>query len=77
MKRLTGIVVKVNDAKTVKVEVAYNWQHPIYKKFVKRTKNFLCSLAEGVVVAEGDQVVLQESRPLSRMKRFMVMEKVV
>lgn len=76
MKSMTGVVLRVNDPKTVKVEVAYNWQHPIYKKYVKRTKSFLCGLAEGVQVSVGDQVVLQESRPLSARKRFMVVEKV-
>jgi small subunit ribosomal protein S17 len=74
MKSLTGVVLKVNDPKTVKVEVAFNWQHPVYKKFVKRTKKYLCGLAEGVTVAAGDQVVLQESRPLSLRKRFIVTE---
>lgn len=75
MKSLTGVVLRVNDPKTIKVEVSFNWQHPIYKKYVKRTKGFLCGLAEGVQVEVGDQVVLQESRPLSSRKRFIVTEK--
>lgn len=76
MKQMTGTVVRVNDPKTVKVEVAYNWQHPIYKKFVKRTKNYLCGLAAGVSVEAGDQVLLAEAPPQSARKRFIVTEKV-
>lgn len=76
MKTMNGVVVRVNDAKTVKVEVASQWQHPLYKKYVKRTKNFLCGIAESVTVAIGDEVVLTESRPLSKTKRFIITEKV-
>ncbi len=76
MKSLTGVVLRVNDPKTVKVEVSFNWQHPIYKKYVKRTKGYLCGLVEGLTVVVGDQVVLKESRPLSKRKRFIVTEKV-
>ncbi len=76
MKQLQATVVRVNDAKTVKVEVEHNWQHPVYKKYVKRTKNYLCGLAEGVTVEVGDQVMIQETRPLSKTKRFVVTAKV-
>ncbi len=76
MKQMIGTVIRLNDPQTVKVEVAYNWQHPIYKKMVKRTKKYLCGLVKDLQVTVGDQVVLKESRPLSRSKHFVVIEKV-
>lgn len=76
MKTMQGIIIRVNDAKTVKVEVARNWQHPLYQKFVKRTKSYLCGVTEGLELAMGDKVVIAETRPLSKTKHFIVTEKV-
>ena len=74
MKTMQGKVIKVIDAKTAKVEVARNWQHPVYKKYVKRTQNYLVD-ATGQTLAIGDEVVIAECRPLSRTKRFQIVEK--
>ncbi len=71
MKSMQGVVVGVIDPKTVKVEVARSWQHPVYKKFVKRTKSYLCGV-DGLELAVGDAVSIMASRPLSRTKRFVV-----
>lgn len=72
MNTMQGIVVRVIDPKTVKVEVSRNWQHPIYKKYVKRTKFYLCGVAEGVELTVGDEVSIAACRPLSKTKHFMV-----
>lgn len=72
---MQGTVVNVLDEKTVKVVVERNWQHPIYKKYVKRTKNYLAHVADGMKLEEGDAVVLTESQPISKTKRFVVTEK--
>jgi len=74
-KTLQGTVVNVIDTKTVKVEVERNWQHPIYKKYVKRTKNYLAHVADGMTLEVGDTVVMTESMPISKTKRFVVTEK--
>lgn len=74
MKTMQGTVTRVIDAKTAKVEVARNWQHPVYKKYVKRTQNYLVD-STGYELAVGDTVVMAECRPLSRSKRFQVVEK--
>jgi len=74
-KTLQGTVVNVIDDKTVKVVVERNWQHPIYKKYVKRTKNYLAHIADGMQLESGDTVVMTESMPISKTKRFIVTEK--
>lgn len=75
-KSMQGTVVHVNDAKTAKVMVERNWQHPVYKKYVKRTKNYICGIADGLTLVEGDVVVMTEGRPLSKLKRFVITGKV-
>lgn len=72
---MQGIVQSTKTAQTVIVMVTTRWQHPLYKKFVKRTKNYACHI-EGMSVSEGDNVVIQECRPLSRTKHFRVVQKV-
>jgi len=75
MNTMQGNVMRINDAQTVKVEVERSWQHPKYKKYVKRTKSYLCGIAEGLELAIGDLVVMTQVRPLSKRKTFMVTEK--
>ena len=76
MTNMQGIVVRVIDPKTVKVEVERNWQHPVYKKYVKRTKSYLRGVAEGLELQAGDTVVMAQTRPLSKRKTFMITEKI-
>lgn len=75
MKTIQGIVTSAKTPKTVTVTVTSRWQHPLYKKYVKRTKNYACHV-EGIEVKEGDAVTIQECRPMSRTKRFKVTAKV-
>lgn len=75
MKEMQGIVASAKTPQTVIVEITRKWQHPLYKKFVKRTKRYACHL-EGIEVKEGDTVLIQSCRPMSRTKRFKVTAKV-
>lgn len=75
MKTLTGIVTRVADSRTAKVEVARNWQHPLYKKYVKRTKSYLVDVPAEFQLAVGDEVAIQECAPVSKTKTFKVVEK--
>lgn len=61
---------------TARVKVVRSWQHPLYKKFVKRSKNFLCHY-ENMELHEGETVEIQECRPVSKTKHFRVVGKVV
>lgn len=75
MKTFQGIVTSAKALNTVTVTVTSRWQHPLYKKYVKRTKNYACHV-EDMEVKEGDTVTIQECRPMSRTKRFKVTAKV-
>lgn len=72
-KTLTGIVISDKMDKTVVVRVERLVRHPIYQKTVKRRKKFKAH-DETNQCGVGDKVLIIESRPLSRDKRWRVKE---
>ena len=68
-----GVVVSTKMQKTVVVSVENLVQHGGYQKYIKRTSKFLAH-AENNDVKVGDRVVIEETRPLSRRKRWNVRE---
>jgi len=72
MKFLTGTVVSTKMQKTVVVKVNILWLHPLYKKRVKKSKKYLAHDELGV--KEGDKVKIAETRPISKRKRWRVVE---
>jgi small subunit ribosomal protein S17 len=68
---LQGVVVSDKMAKTVVVRVERRLQHPVYKKFIRRSKKYHAH-DERNVCKEGQSVRIQECRPLSRTKRWEV-----
>jgi small subunit ribosomal protein S17 len=68
-----GVVVSNKMQKTVVVAVENVVQHKMYLKYVKRTSKFLAH-AETPGINVGDRVVIEESRPLSKRKRWNVKE---
>jgi small subunit ribosomal protein S17 len=73
-RELTGLVVSDKMDKTVVVEVTRRVKHPKYRKYINRRKSFKAHDEENVFSA-GDRVVIRESRPLSRSKRWVVVGK--
>lgn len=72
MKRqLLGTVVSDKMEKSVVVLVERTVKHPLYKKFVKRYKRFAVHDEQNSCQV-GDKVVIIESRPLSKTKRWRV-----
>ena len=71
---LVGRVVSDKMDKTVTVEVTRRIKHPKYHKYVTRRKNFKAH-DEDNTCQMNDTVVIQESRPLSRTKRWVVIER--
>ena len=69
-RRMTGVVTSDKMMKTVVVEVTRTYQHPLYKKVVHSSKRFKAHDELGAKV--GDQVVIVESRPISRDKCWVV-----
>jgi small subunit ribosomal protein S17 len=68
-----GVVVSNSMQKTVVVAVETRVLHPTYQKYVKRTNKFLAH-CEANDCNVGDKVVIEETRPLSKRKRWNVSE---
>jgi small subunit ribosomal protein S17 len=72
-KTLTGTVTKVSGEKSIKVTYSYKIRHPLYNKEVRR-QTVVHAHDENKECAAGDRVAIMETRPLSKMKRFRVVE---
>jgi small subunit ribosomal protein S17 len=70
---LQGVVVSDKNAKTVVVQVERRYTHPLFKKTVRRTKKFHAH-DEDSTFKVGDIVFIQESRPISKNKRWVVLK---
>ena len=68
---LQGTVVSDKANKTVIVAVERRFMHPVYKKFIKRTKRYAAHDEDNACKA-GDQVFIRECRPMSKTKRWEV-----
>ena len=72
-RTLQGRVVSDKMDKTRTVQVLRRIRHPLYKKFVKRTKKYVAH--DGTNDSHvGDTVILMETRPLSKRKRWRLVE---
>ncbi len=67
-----GIVQSDKMTKTVTVRVDRVVKHPVYRKYVKRRKNFMAHDEKGAGI--GDKVRIIETRPMSARKRWRVVE---
>lgn len=68
---LRGTVASTKADKTVSVQVERIFQHPVYKKIVRRKVKYLAH-DEKNVCREGDQVDIKLVRPISKRKRWLV-----
>jgi small subunit ribosomal protein S17 len=69
----TGTVVSGSMDKTVVVSVVDLKQHPVYKKVIRRNTRFMAH-DEANECGVGDRVRIMETRPLSKLKRWRVVE---
>lgn len=72
-KQRVGTVVSDKMNKTAVVEVASFYKHPLYKKRLKKFKNFKVDDPENECKI-GDEVRITETRPLSKTKRWRLLE---
>tara|TARA_Y100001960_G_C14522993_1_gene752272 strand:+ start:133 stop:402 length:270 start_codon:yes stop_codon:yes gene_type:complete len=72
-KQLSGKIFSNKMDKTVVVEVVKRFAHPIYKKYVNRTKKYYAHDPQNLCQI-GDVVLIEESKPVSRLKRWRVKE---
>ncbi len=71
VKQREGRVVSAKMAKTVVVQTERLVEHPLYRKRVKQRARYLAHDERGEC-AEGDRVLIIESRPISKRKRWRV-----
>ena len=68
---LSGTICKATNKKTVVVEVERTFKHPIYKKYIKRSKKYHAH-DETDAFKVGDKVMIEETRPISKLKTWKV-----
>ena len=73
VKEQVGIVVSNKMQKTIVVKVESRYSHPIYSKTMVKTKKYLAH-DESEQCNIGDQVLVQETRPLSKRKRWKLVK---
>ena len=69
-RRMTGFVTSNKMTKTVVVEITRTFRHPLYRKVVHSSKRVKAHDELGCQI--GDRVLIVESRPISRDKRWVV-----
>ncbi|MGA1204974.1 MAG: 30S ribosomal protein S17 [Opitutales bacterium] len=72
-KTITGTVTSRSGDKSVKVTYDYKIRHALYKKEIKQ-KTVVHAHDEANECGVGDRVVIMETRPMSKLKRFRVVE---
>nr|AOE11893.1 SSU ribosomal protein S17p (S11e) [uncultured bacterium]CCF99284.1 30S ribosomal protein S17 [uncultured Flavobacteriia bacterium] len=72
-KQRVGVVTSTKMEKTITVLIERKIKHPIYGKFMKKSKKFTAH-DENNECNEGDTVKIMETRPLSRKKRWRLVE---
>ncbi len=70
---LQGVVVSDKQEKTVVVKVERRFTHPLLKKTVRRTKNYHAHDEAGDFKV-GDVVSIEETKPISKLKRWIVLK---
>ena len=70
-RTLQGVVVSDKQAKTLVVRVERRFTHPLFKKTVRRSKNYHAHV-ENKTQKVGDTVSIEETRPISKLKRWIV-----
>lgn len=72
-KERIGIVTSVKMDKSIVVSVEAREKHPMYGKFIKKTKKFMAH-DEKSECGMGDTVKIMETRPMSKLKRWRLVE---
>ena len=72
-RTLWGVVTSTKQNKTVTVEIERRFTHPLFKKTVRRTKKYHAH-DENNECKVGDRVWIEETRPISKTKTWIVKE---
>jgi len=71
-KTFTGIVTSNKMTSTIVVVITSKYRHPVYKKIV--TKKHKVYAQNNLSAKIGDQVLIKETKPISRTKRFITLK---
>jgi len=71
MKKIQGTVVSLKNTNTATVKVTRRFQHPIFRKYISRSKKYACDYQD-LKLELGDLVEIVETRPVSKTKHFKV-----
>lgn len=73
IQQLEGVVVSTKMQKTVVVEVVRLKQHPKYKKYIRVSKRYKAH-NEDAAIKKGDRVTIALTRPMSKEKRWRIVQ---
>lgn len=71
-RRMKGVVTKAKSEKTVTVQIDRSYRHRVYGKVIRASRDYLVHDEIGCQL--GDHVLIVESRPISKRKRWVVQE---
>ena len=74
-KILKGKVKSTKSNKTIVVEVVRKYRHPFYGKVIRRSKKYHAHDEKKNKFKEGENVSIIETKPISKLKRWQVIEK--
>lgn len=69
-----GVVVSNKMQKTAVVKVSQRIKHPLFDKIVLRSKKYYAHVEDDMKLVEGQRVKIMETRPMSKLKRWRVVE---
>ncbi|MFH1186801.1 MAG: 30S ribosomal protein S17 [Candidatus Levyibacteriota bacterium] len=72
-KSFNGIITSLKMQKTAVVKIERRAPHPLYKKLLKRSRNFKADTGD-LSLKVGDKVKIVEVKPISKDKKFKVVE---
>ncbi|HID93479.1 MAG TPA: 30S ribosomal protein S17 [bacterium (Candidatus Stahlbacteria)] len=72
-KRLKGKVISNKMNKTVMVSIERRVFHPLYKKIIRKRTKLACHDEHGIA-KPGDEVLIEETRPISKTKHFRIVK---
>ena len=71
-RQLTGVALSNKMDKTAVIEIERRFPHPVYNKYIVRTKKYYAHDAENIC-SEGDIVKIEEYKATSKLKRWIVL----
>lgn len=72
-KTFEGKIISLKMNKTAVVEVTRRTPHPLYKKLIRRSRNYKADTGD-LILKVGDRVRIAETKPISKDKFFIVAE---